>query len=69
MKLSEKWRGMGGAIDDLNRKHHTLTRKLFQEAGYSCVTQHETVKIAEEIRARTVECLRKPNRYEIWVNY
>lgn len=69
MKLAEKWTGMGGAIDDLNRKHHTLTRKLFQEAGYSCVTQHETVKIAEEIRKRTIKCLRRPNRYEIWMNY
>jgi len=69
IKLTEKWAGMGAAIDDLNRKHHTLTRQLFQEAGYSCVTQHETVKIAEEIRTRTVECLRKPNRYEIWINY
>ncbi|MFC1607318.1 hypothetical protein ACFL47_05045 [Candidatus Latescibacterota bacterium] len=69
LKLSEKWTGMGGAIDDLNRKHHTLTRQLFQEAGYSCVQQHETVIIAEEIRERTVECLRKPNRYEIWINY
>jgi len=69
MKLTEKWTGMGGAIDDLNRKHHTLTRRLFQEAGYSCVTQHETVKIAEEIRKRTIKCLRRPNRYEIWMNY
>ncbi|MBT4482689.1 MAG: hypothetical protein HOC71_03315 [Candidatus Latescibacteria bacterium] len=69
MKLTEKWTGMGGAIDDLNRKHHTLTRKLFQEAGYSCVTQHENVKIAEEIRTRAIKCLRRPNRYEIWTNY
>ncbi|MCK4824767.1 hypothetical protein KA005_53940 [bacterium] len=69
IKLAEKWAGMGAAIDDLNRKHHTLTRKLFQEAGYSCVTQLETVKIAEEIRKRTIKCLRRPNRYEIWTNY
>ncbi len=68
-KLTKKWTGMGGAIDDLNRKHHTLTRTLFQEAGYSCVAHHENVVIAEEIRKRAIKCLRRPNRYEIWMNY
>ena len=69
IKLAEKWAGMGAAIDDLNRKHHTLTRKLFQEAGYSCVAQHDNVEIAEEIRKRAIKCLIRPNRYEIWMNY
>lgn len=35
MKLKGQWTGMGVAIDDLNRKLNTTTRKLFQEAGYS----------------------------------
>jgi hypothetical protein len=69
MKLKGEWTGMGGAIDDLNRKLHTITRKLFQEAGYSCIKQPEAVKIAEEIRKRTVKCLRRPGGYEIWSNY
>jgi hypothetical protein len=69
MKLKGEWTGMGGAVDDLNRKLHTLTRKLFQEAGYSCVGQRETVEIAEEIRRRTMKCLRRPGNYEIWSNY
>jgi hypothetical protein len=69
MKLKGEWTGMGGAIDDLNRKLHTTTRKLFQEAGYSCIKQPEAVKIAEEIRKRTVKCLRRPGGYEIWSNY
>ena len=69
MKLKEKWTGMGGAVDALNRKLHTITRKLFQEAGYSCVGQRETVKIAEEIRRQTIKCLRRPVSYEIWSNY
>jgi hypothetical protein len=69
MKLKGKWIGMGGAVDDLNRKLHTLTRKLFQEAGYSSAGQREAVKIAEEIRRRTVKCLRRPGGYEIWSSY
>ena len=70
MKLKGQWTGMGGAVDDLNRKLHTITRKLFQQAGYRCVDQSpETVKIAEEIRKRAIKCLRKPGGYEIWSNY
>jgi len=60
---------MGGAVDDLNRKLHTTTRKLFQEAGYNCVGSRETVEVAEEIRRRTVKCLRRPGSYEIWSDY
>ncbi|MFC1509426.1 hypothetical protein ACFL60_07065 [Candidatus Omnitrophota bacterium] len=69
LTVQKKWTGMGGAIDDLNRKHHTLTRKLFQEAGYRCVGNHETVEIARKIRTRAIQCLRRPNRYEIWMGY
>ena len=69
MKLKGKWTGMGGAVDNLNRKLHTLTRKLFQEAGYNCVGQRETLEIAEEIRRRATKCLRRPGDYEIWSNY
>ncbi|MBM3239404.1 hypothetical protein FJZ31_24190 [Candidatus Poribacteria bacterium] len=69
MKLKGEWTGMGGAVDELNRKLHTITRKLFQEAGYNCVGRQETVKIAEEIRRRAIKCLRRPVSYEIWANY
>ncbi|HGE71335.1 TPA: hypothetical protein ENX78_10900 [Candidatus Poribacteria bacterium] len=69
IRLKEEWTGMGGAVDDLNRVLHTITRKLFQEAGYSCVDQTETVRLAEEIRRLAIECLRNPGGYEIWSNY
>ncbi|MFC1715183.1 hypothetical protein ACFL6S_16060, partial [Candidatus Poribacteria bacterium] len=69
MKLKGEWTGMGGAVDDLNRKLHTITRKLFQQAGHNCVGQPETVEVAEEIRKRTIKCLRNPGSYEIWSNY
>jgi hypothetical protein len=69
MKLKGQWTSMGGAVDDLNRKLHTITRKLFQQAGYKCVDQPETVKITEEIRKLTIKCLRNPGSYEIWSNY
>ena len=69
LKLKGEWTGMGGAQDTLVRRCHTITRKLFQEAGYSCVNQAEAVKIAEEIRKRCKKCLRNPDGYEIWSNY
>ncbi len=69
MKLKGEWIGMGGAVDDLNRKLHTITRKLFQQAGYNCVGQPEAVEVAEEIRKKTIGCLRNPGSYEIWSNY
>ncbi len=68
-KLKEEWTGMGGSVDDLNRTLHTITRKLFQEAGYECVDQPETVRLAEDIRRLTIECLRNPGSYEIWSDY
>jgi hypothetical protein len=69
LKLKGQWTAMGGAVDDLVRKLHTITRKLFQQAGYNCVEKYEMVEVAEEIRKRTVKCLRNPGSYEIWSNY
>jgi hypothetical protein len=67
--LSLKWRRMGGAQDTVIGQCHTITRKLFQEAGYGCVNQPGAVKIAREIRRRCRGCLRNPDGYEIWENY
>ncbi|MBW7992787.1 MAG: hypothetical protein FVQ84_22595 [Planctomycetes bacterium] len=67
--LSEKWRAMGGSQDSVIGQCHTITRKLFQEAGYGCVNQPGAVKIAREIRRRCRQCLRNPDGYEIWQNY
>jgi len=67
--LSLKWRTMGGAQDSVIAQCHTITRKLFQEAGYGCVNQPGAVEIAREIRRRCRECLRNPDGYEIWQNY
>lgn len=67
--LSEKWRAMGGAQDSVIAQCHTITRQLFQEAGYGCVNQSGAVEIAREIRRRCRDCLRNPDGYEIWQNY
>ncbi len=67
--LGGKWRDMGGAQDYLVGKCHSISRKLFQEAGYRCVNQAQAVKIAEEIRRRCRRCLRNADGYEIWPNY
>jgi hypothetical protein len=67
--LSEKWRAMGGAQDELIAKFHSITRKLFQEAGYSCVNQPEALEMAREVRRRCRKCLRNPDSYEIWADY
>ncbi len=69
LDLGEKWRGMGGAQDHLVGKLHRITRQLFQEAGYSCVSQPQAVEIVEEIRWRCRKCLRNPDGYEIWPDY
>lgn len=69
LDLGQKWRGMGGAQDDLIREFHTMTRKLFQKAGYGCADQPEAVEIAQEIRMRCEECLTNPSSYEIWWDY
>jgi hypothetical protein len=67
--LSKKWRAMGGAQDNLLAQCHTLTRKLYQQAGYGCVNRPQAVEIAEEIRRRCRKCLRNPDGYEIWPDY
>ena len=69
LDLGKKWRGIGGAQDDLLNKFHSITRSLFQEAGYRCVNQPEAVEIAKEIRSRCRKCLRNPDGYEIWPDY
>ena len=69
LALGEKWRAMGGAQDELVGKYHSITRKLFQEAGYGCVNHPKAVDIAEQIRARCRKCLRNPDGYEIWPDY
>jgi hypothetical protein len=67
--LSEQWRAMGGAQDELIARFHSITRKLFQQAGYGCVNQPETLEIAGEVRSRCRSCLRNPDGYEIWPDY
>jgi hypothetical protein len=69
LALGEKWRAMGGAQDELIAKFHSITRKLFQEAGYSCVNQPRTLETGQDIRRRCRECLRNPDGYEIWADY
>ena len=69
LDLSKKWREMGGAQDSVIAQVHSITRKLFQEAGYSCVNQPQAVEIAKEIRRRCRRCLRNPDGYEIWPDY
>ena len=63
------WRAMGGAQDYVVAQCHTITRKLFQEAGYGCVNDAKAVAVAQEIRARCRQVLRNPDGYEIWSDY
>ncbi len=69
LALGKDWRGMGGAQDGLLAEYHIIVRKLFQEAGYSCLTQPQAVDVAREVRNRCRQCLRNPDGYEIWPNY
>jgi hypothetical protein len=69
MDLLKAWRAMGGAQDYVVAQCHTITRKLFQEAGYGCVNDPKTVPVAGEIRSRCRQVLRNPDGYEIWANY
>jgi len=69
MELLKAWRAMGGAQDYLVAQCHTITRKLFQEAGYGCVNEANAVAVAQEIRARCRQVLRNPDGYEIWADY
>jgi hypothetical protein len=68
-ELKMKWRRMGGTQDYLVCKFHTITRKLFQQAGYGCIGRPEAVAVADEIRNLCRQCLRNPDGYEIWPNY
>ena len=68
-KLSMKWRRMGGVQDDLVAQFHRITRKLFQEAGYGCISSPKAVEIAEQIITRCRKCLRNADGYEIWPDY
>jgi hypothetical protein len=67
--LSLKWRRMGGAQDSVIAQCHTITRDLFQQAGYKCVGRPRAVEVARQIRVRCRNCLRNPDGYEIWPNY
>jgi len=69
LDLGKEWRGMGGAQDGLLAQYHVMTRKLFQQAGYGCVTLPGAVEWAKEIRRRCRQCLRNPDGYEIWPDY
>ncbi|MBI2948662.1 MAG: hypothetical protein HYY23_13545, partial [Verrucomicrobia bacterium] len=69
MDLLKAWRAMGGAQDYVVAQCHTITRKLFQEAGFGCVQQPKAVQLAQEIRARCRQILRNPDGYEIWAEY
>jgi hypothetical protein len=69
MELLKAWRAMGGAQDYVVSHCHTITRKLFQEAGYGCVNDPKAVAVAQEVRARCRQALRNPDGYEIWADY
>jgi hypothetical protein len=69
MDLLKAWRAMGGAQDYVVAQCHTITRKLFQEAGYGCVNNSKAVPVGQEVRARCRQVLRNPDGYEIWANY
>ena len=68
-ELKQDWTGMGGALEALARREHTLTRELFQQAGYRAAVRPEAAPVAEELRRRARRCLDKPESYEIWANY
>ena len=67
--LKQGWCGMGGALEELSRRENTFARKLYQQAAYRAAGNPEAIAVAEEIRRRTKQCLRRPDSYEIWANY
>lgn len=69
LELGKQWRDMGGTQDSVLGLYHSVTRRLYQEAGYGCAEQPKAVKIAQEIRKRCRACLRNPDGYEIWSDY
>jgi hypothetical protein len=69
MELLKAWRAMDNAQDYVVALCHTITRKLFQEAGYDCINTATAVAVAQEVRARCRQALRNPDGYEIWADY
>ena len=69
VELKQAWTTMGGALERLACREHTLTRKLYQQAGYGAATRPEAMPVVKEVRRRTRACLRRPESYEIWANY
>ena len=69
LELKQDWTGMGGALEELARGEHCLTRALAQQAGYLAATRPEAAGVAAEVRRRARACLDKPESYEIWANY
>ena len=69
VELKQDWTSMGGALEELARKENSLTRKLFQQAGYRTAVTPQALQLAEEIRGRAKKCLANPEDYEIWANY
>ncbi len=69
MELLKAWRAMGGAQDFVVAQYHTVTRKLYQDAGYLAATQPKALETAKEIRARCRQVLRNPDGYEIWAEF
>jgi hypothetical protein len=67
--LKQDWTGMGGALEHLAAREHTLTRRLYQQAGYLAATRPEAIPVAQEVRKRTRHCLERPESYEMWANY
>lgn len=68
-ELKQDWTGMGGALEHLASREHSLTRRLYQQAGYGAATRPDAIPIAEEVRRLTKQCLERPESYEIWANY
>jgi hypothetical protein len=68
-ELFDAWRAMGGAQDYVVAQYHTITRKLYQEAGIRCVGDPLAVTVALDIRARCRQVLRNADGYEIWADY
>ncbi len=64
--LKEGWCGMGGTVEELSRRENTFVRKLYQQAAYRAAEDPKAIPIAEEIRKRAEQCLRRPDSYEVW---
>jgi hypothetical protein len=69
MDLLKAWRDMGGAQDYVVALCHSVTRKLFQEAGHGGLANAAAARLGEEVRRRCRQILRNPDGYEIWAEY